>query len=119
MREKTGVNMCEAGEGRGDEVRERSPLHELGDRDQLGFFDTEINDRDKFRVRVRRTGVSTVAKGPLVRFVYFLSDTASCWLREREPLLCLLTSPFMKTPESQGAHGYFSHKQKETKFPDS
>eukprot|EP00092_Neocalanus_flemingeri_P005834 GFUD01006278.1.p1 GENE.GFUD01006278.1~~GFUD01006278.1.p1 ORF type:complete len:1424 (+),score=191.28 GFUD01006278.1:322-4593(+) len=61
--------MCEAGEGRGEEVRERSPLHEVGDRldrDQLGFFDTEISDRDKFRVRVRRSGASAVAKGPLV-----------------------------------------------------
>jgi len=60
------VNMCEVGEGRGDEVRERSPLHELGDREQLGFFDAEINDRDKFRVRVRKHGASAVAKGPLV-----------------------------------------------------
>jgi len=58
--------MCEAGEGRGDEVRERSPLHELGDRDQLGFFDNEISDRDKFRTRVHRNGSSAVAKGPLV-----------------------------------------------------
>jgi len=61
--------MCEVGEGRGvvDEVRERSPLHELGDRDQLGFFDPDINIRDKFRERIRRTGAgSTVLKGPLV-----------------------------------------------------
>ena len=69
--------MCEVGEGRGvvvDEVRERSPLHELGDRDQLGFFDPDINIRDKFRERIRRTGASTVLKGPLVRFVYFVRE---------------------------------------------
>ena len=83
------MNMCEVGEGRGDEVRERSPLHELGDREQLGFFDAEINDRDKFRVRVRKHGASAVAKGPLVSFVYFLSDKASCLLYERGSLMPL------------------------------
>ena len=84
--------MCEVGEGRGvvDEVRERSPLHELGDRDQLGFFDPDINIRDKFRERIRRTGAgSTVLKGPLVRLVYFPSDL------QRE--LSILSTTFMKT----------------------
>jgi len=56
--------MCEAGEDRGDDVRERSPLHELGDRDHLGFFVAELNDREKFRTRKFRNGA--IAKGPLV-----------------------------------------------------
>ena len=111
--------MCEAGEGRGDEVRERSPLHELGDRDQLGFFDAEINDRDKFRTRVRRTGASTVAKGPLVRFVYFLSDKASCWLYERGSLMPL-NIPIHEDSSSTLCTGIsLKSKHTETKFPHS
>ena len=69
--------MCEAGEDRGDDVRERSPLHELGDRDHLGFFVAELNDREKFRTRKFRNGA--IAKGPLVSDVYFLSDKAGSW----------------------------------------
>ena len=60
-----------------DEDRERSPLHE---RDSLGMFETVAagESRDKFRPRVRKSGVSGLSKGPLVSVVYFARDkTAS------------------------------------------
>ena len=60
-----------------DEDRERSPLHE---RDSLGMFETVStgDTRDKFRPRVRKSGISGLGKGPLVSVVYFARDkTAS------------------------------------------
>ena len=104
--------MCEPGDcggGRGEDVRERSPLHELGNRDQLGFFeDAEFRgggDKNNFRVRVRRNGASSVSKGPLVRFVYFVSDKANCVCECESPsYICMLTSPFMRKPTVLRAH---------------
>ena len=59
-----------------DEDRERSPLHE---RDSLGMFETVAagESRDKFRPRVRKSGVSGLSKGPLVSVVYFARDKDS------------------------------------------
>ena len=60
-----------------DEDREQSPLHE---RDSLGMFETVAagESRDKFRTRVRKSGISGLSKGPLVSVVYFARDkTAS------------------------------------------
>ena len=64
-------------ERRDEEVRERSPLHEVGEGGWGGRGEEEArrrrdeeeegaNTRDKFRIRVRRTG-STANRGPLVR----------------------------------------------------
>ena len=59
-------------EMRGDDVRERSPLHEVGD-NNIGFgsCDGGQAERDKFRVRVKRSAGTGGKKGPLVRFCLF------------------------------------------------
>ena len=52
----------------GDNDRERSPLHEHRD----SVFD--VDNRDKFRPRVRRSSVVSGVSGPLVSCVYFACD---------------------------------------------
>ena len=64
----------------GDEDRERSPLHELGDRGGIGGLFDLSETRDKFRTRGRKSGnagVAGSARGPLVCLVYFYTDNDS------------------------------------------
>ena len=54
--------------GGGEDVRERSPLHEVGEGGWGGRGDDEeemATNRDNFRIRVRRSG-STKVRGPMV-----------------------------------------------------
>ena len=59
--------------GGGEDVRERSPLHEVGEGGWGGRGDeeeemTSSRDRERdFRIRVRRSG-STAVRGPMVSF---------------------------------------------------
>ena len=65
----------------GDEDRERSPLHELGERGGIGGLFDLTETRDKFRPRGRRSGVNVGVSGgvrsPLVCLVYFSTDNDS------------------------------------------
>ena len=56
--------------GGGEDVRERSPLHEVGEggwggRAEEGEEEIVATNRDAFRIRVRRSG-STAVRGPMV-----------------------------------------------------
>lgn len=68
----------------GDEDRERSPLHELGERGGIGGLFDLTETRDKFRPRGRRSGanvgVSGSVRSPLVGLVYFSTDNDSVQL---------------------------------------
>ena len=56
--------------GGGEDIRERSPLHEVGEGGWGGRGDEEeemATNRDRFRIRVTRSG-STAVRGPMVSF---------------------------------------------------
>ena len=75
-----------------EEDRERSPLHELGERGGIGGLFDLSETREKFRPRGRRSGVNvgltSSVRSPLVGLVYLSTDNDSVQLHQRsEPSL--------------------------------